>query len=117
MTPDNRSDVAMARVTHYSGIMRTTLFTMLGIAAIIEFGPGGYSAPLATLVVAVTLYGILAGGVALDDINNLRQDLDEDTANTAYGRGLMARNIPLLKMISTVLLALIGAAELYTIFV
>jgi len=86
------------------------------VAAIIEHGPDGYSAPLTMLVIAATAYGILAGGTSLDDINALRDDMDEDMANSAYGKGVKARNIPLLKMISTVLLTLIGVAELCATF-
>ena len=69
------------------------------------------------LVIAATAYGILAGGTSLDDINALRDDMDEDIENSAYGKGVKARNIPLLKMISTVLLTLIGVAELCATFI
>lgn len=116
MTPEIRTNIVASRAADYFGIMRTTLFTMTAIAAIIELGPGGYSAPLAMLVVAISAYGILAGGAALDDISNLRGDLDEDMAKTNYGKGIKARNIPALKMTSAVLLGLVGVAELYAIF-
>ena len=116
MTPDQRISILLARSADYFGIMRTTIFTLAGIAAIIELGPSGYSAPLTMLVVATAAYGILAGGTALDDIINLRDDMDNEMAKTSYGKGVSARNIPALKMISAVLLALIGVAELYAIF-
>ena len=116
MTPELRNAIVISRVDNYSAIMRTTIFALTGIAAIIELGPDGYSAPLTMLVITLTAYGILAGGTALDDIINLRDDMDEDMANSSYGKGVSARNIPALKMISTVLLALIGLAELYAIF-
>lgn len=115
MTPELRAKILIARSADYFGIMRTTIFTFAGIAAIIELGPDGYSVPLVTLAVATTLYGILAGGTALDDIINLRADMDDDMASTNYGSGVKSRNIPALKMVSVVLLGLIGLAELYAI--
>ena len=105
-----------ARGGDYFGIMRTTIFTLAAIAAIIELGSGGYSAPLTTLVIAAVGYGILAGGSALDDIRNLRDDMDDKIAATAYGKGSATLNIPALKMISAGLLGLVGLAELYAIF-
>ena len=116
MTPELRNNIAMSRIDNYSTIMRTSIFTLAGIAAIIELGPNGYSAPLTMLVITTTAYGILAGGTALDDVNALRSDMDDDMANSTYGKGVNARNIPALKMISTVLLSLVGVAELYAIF-
>lgn len=117
MTQDQRIAILTARTGDYFGIMRTTIFTLAAIAAIIELGAGGYSAPLTTLVITAAAYGILAGGTALDDINNLRGDMDDKTAATTYGKGVTARNIPALKMISAGLLGLVGLAELYAIFV
>ena len=116
MTPELRTEIAMGRSTHYFGIMRTVIFGFLGVAAVIEFGPDGYSAPLTMLVITLTAYGILAGGVALDDLNALRADMDDETAGTTYGKGLAERNIPGLKMISSVLVGLTGIAELFAIF-
>lgn len=116
MAPELRSSILIARTGDYFGVMRTTFFTFVALAAIIELGPDGYSAPLTMLVVAAAAYGILAGGTALDDIINLRGDMDEDMAKTTYGKGVSARNIPALKTISAVLLGLIAVAELYAIF-
>ena len=117
MTPDQRIAILTARTGDYFGIMRTTIFTLAAIAAIIELGSGGYSAPLTTLVIAAAGYGILAGGSALDDIINLRDDMDDKMVATAYGKGVAARNLPALKMISAGMLGLVGLAELYAILV
>jgi hypothetical protein len=116
MTPELRNNIVMCRIENYSSIMRTSIFALVGIAAIIEFGPDGFSAPLTMLVIATTAYGILAGTTALDDLIALRDDMDEDMANSAYGKGVKARNIPVLKLVSAGLLGLIGIAELYSIF-
>lgn len=117
MTPEIRSSIVIARSRDYFDIMRTTLFVLTGTAAVIHLGPDGFSAALAMLVIATSAYGILAGGVALDDIINLRADMDEKIAGTAYGQGIKARNIPALKMTSAVLIGLIGLAELLAIVV
>ena len=115
MTPDQRNYLSMERSAQYFGIMRTTIFAFAGIAAIIHLGPDSYSAPLLVLVIATTAYGVLAGGTALDDLIALRDDMDDEMKASHYGKGLAARNIPMLKNISTGLLGLIGLAELLAI--
>lgn len=117
MTPETRVQIVLGRSRDYFDVMRTTLFAFAGLAAVIELGPGGYSPPLTMLVVAVAVYGALAGGTALDDLNSLRNDMDEDMARTSYGQGIKARNFTGLKIISGGLVLLIGVAELYAIFV
>ncbi len=109
MTEDQRLQVLISRSGDYFGIMRTTLFVLLGIGAALHFGDG-YSAPLLVLAIAISAYGILAGGVALDDIIALRDDMPENVAASAYGKGVKARNIPALKMVSAVLIGLTGLA-------
>jgi len=116
MNSEMRNMLSMGRQTHYFEIMRTVVFSFVGLAAIIELGGGGYSAPLTMLVVTVTAYGVLAGGTALNDLNNLASDMGDDIAQTNYGQGVKARNIPMLKMISSTLVGLTGLAELYAIF-
>jgi hypothetical protein len=115
MTPEIRTKILISRSRDYFDILRTTLFVLAAIAAVIHLGPGGFSLPLAMLAIATTAYGVLAGGVALDDIINLRADMDEDFAQTSYGQGVSARNIPAMKMVSTVLIGLVGLAELLAI--
>jgi len=117
MSPELRTKLLISRTSGYYTIMLTTMFVFTAVAAVIELGGGGYSAPLTCLVIAATAYGVLAGGTALDDMINLRADMDEATAQTNYGKGVAARNIPMLKTISSVLLILIGLAELFAIFV
>ena len=117
MSPELRTKILISRVDNYTNVMRTTMFVMLGIGAALYFGAGDYSAPLMVLTLAITAYGILAGGVALDDMIALREDMDEDMAATNYGKGVKARNIPMLKMISTVLIGLVGLAEVLAILI
>lgn len=116
MTPDQRNYLSMCRLTQYYDIMRTTLFVFTGLAAIIEFGPSGYSAPLTVLAITATAYGILGGSTAIADVNNLRDDMDEEAAKTKFGKALKARNVQALNIISAAMVGLIGIAELFAIW-
>lgn len=116
MKHEQRDFLSMGRITQYGDIMRTTLFAFVAIAAIIELGSGAYSAPLTVLIIATTAYGVLAGGTALDDVINLVDDMDEETAATNFGKALKKRNIPALKLTSSILLGLIGIAELFALW-
>lgn len=112
-----RTALSVARQSHYYEIMRTTAYVFTAIAAIDALGPDGYSAPLTALVVLITAYGILAGNVALEDIENLRRDISDELAQTHYGKGVQHRNVPMLKALSAALVALVAAAELYALWI
>ncbi|MBT8416121.1 MAG: hypothetical protein HKO05_11020 [Erythrobacter sp.] len=116
MTEDQRQRILIARTGDYFGVMRTTLFVLLGIGAALHFGDG-YSATLLVLAVAVTAFGILAGGTALDDIIALRDDMPDDMTGTSYGAGVKARNLPALKMVSAVLVGLTGLAAVLAVLI
>ncbi|MES0826064.1 hypothetical protein [Ruegeria sp. SCP11] len=111
-----RSELSMGRLDHYYHIMRTTIFAYVALAAIIGFGPEGISLALIVLVIATAAYGILAGKTALADVENLRDDMDEEFAQTSFAKGIKTRNMKGLIMTSNVLLGLIGLAELTAIF-
>ncbi|MCG7518811.1 hypothetical protein [Ruegeria sp. Ofav3-42] len=115
MDPQLRSQISMHRLDHYYDIMRTSIFAFVGLAAIIGFGPEGLALPLIVLVIGVTAYGVLAGKTALEDVENLRGDMDDAFANSSFGRGIKARNLKGLILTSNVLLGLIGLAELIAI--
>lgn len=115
MDPQLRSQISMNRLDHYYDIMRTSIFAYVAIAAIIGFGPEGLALPLIMLVIAVTAYGVLAGKTALEDVENLRDDMTEEFAQTSFARGLKARNLKGLVLTSNALLCLIGLAELIAI--
>lgn len=116
MTPEMRTQIAMARAGDYVNIMRTTFFTFVAVAAVNELA-GGYSTPLLMIAIAVTAYGVLAGSAALDDLIALRDDMDEGMAATNYGGVLKARNLPTLKMVSAALIGLIGLAQVLAILI
>ena len=115
MSPEIRQTIVHARTGDYLSIMRTAIFAFAVIAGVLHFGSGTYSAPLMVLTLTVTAYGVLAGGTALDDINNLKSDMTEETKATAYGAGVMERDIPKLKMVSSVLIGLTGLATVLAI--
>lgn len=110
MTPDHRQSIVRSRTNDYNNIMRTTLFSFLGIGAVLHLGDDSYSAPLLILSIVVTAYGVLAGGTALEDINNLKGDMDDDTTATSYGSGVASRDVLMLKNISAGCIALAGLA-------
>lgn len=110
MTSDQRQSIVHARTADYNNIMRTTLFTFLGIGFALHLGNDDYSAPLLVLSLTITAYGVLAGGTALDDINHLKSDMDEDFAATSYGTGVANRDIEKLKMISAGCVGITGLA-------
>jgi hypothetical protein len=115
MTPDHRTKLVISRTSDYVGIMRTTLFGLIAVAAIVHFGPNLFSGPLAMLAITLSAYGILAGGSALDDLINLREDLDAEMSATTYGAGVIARDLPKLKIVSAALIGLTGLVELFAI--
>lgn len=110
MNSDQRQAIVHARSADYNNIMRTTLFTFLGIGFALHIGDGSYSAPLLVLSLTITAYGILAGGTALDDLNALKADLDDEMGATSYGTLVSNRDIPMLKNISSACVGLTGLA-------
>ena len=115
MTSDQRMTPQIARTGQYGDITRTVIFGQIAIAAVIRFGADGSGFPLIIITIVVTLFGAIGGATALDDVANLRDDMDEATATSTYGRGAKARNLDALKMLSAGLLGLVGLAEVLAI--
>lgn len=111
----DRTEMQIARVTHYNYIMRTTIFTLLGVAAVAELGDVGLSLPLILLTIGAAAYGILAGNVAQDDIMALHDDMDAEMKDSAYGRCVHARDIHSLKRASSITLGAIALATILSI--
>ncbi|NNE86583.1 MAG: hypothetical protein HKN27_00780 [Silicimonas sp.] len=112
MSPELRQTIVHARTREYSNIMRTTVFAFIGIAAVLHLGPDTFSIALVLLTATVTAFGVLAGGTALDDINNLKGDMTPEMAETTYGSGVARRDLVALKLISTIMIGLTGLALL-----
>lgn len=115
MTPELRQTIVHSRTAEYTAIMRTTVFAFLGTAAVVHLGPDSLSLPLFMLTITITAFGMLAGGAALDDINNLKADMTPEMADTSYGAGVASRDVPKLKLISSILVGLTGFALLLVI--
>ncbi|MEM1066952.1 MAG: hypothetical protein AAF771_08360 [Pseudomonadota bacterium] len=116
MNTDLRMQLQIARTTQYGDIMKTALFALIGVAAVVGFGATGVDIPLAVLTIAITLFGAIGGATALDDIAVLRDDMDEATGGSAYGQQAKSRNLALLKTLSAALLGLAGLGLLLAIF-
>ena len=106
----------IARTSQFGDYMRTAVFGQIAITAIIGFGAEGIDFVLAAAVITVTLFGILAGGTALNDISALRSDMDEATGTSHYGKVAKTRNLGAFKMLTMALLAFVALGELYAIF-
>lgn len=117
MNSEQRQSIVQSRSSDYNNIMRTTLFTFLGIGFALHIGDDSYSAPLLVLSLTITAYGILAGGTALDDLNALKNDLDDEMASTNYGTLVSNRDIPMLKMISSACVGITGLACVLAILI
>lgn len=115
MTEEERMRMVRARTGDYLYIMRTALFVLLGVGIALHFGEG-YSSVLVMLAISAAAFGIIAGGVALDDMAALRDGMDEACAKTPYGTGVKGRNFATLKMISGVLVGLTGLAAVLAVF-
>ena len=70
----------------------------------------GHTLALQAIIVAVAIFAVLAGDTALKDISNLGTDMDEETASTAYGKGLQSTPYPVLRAISAILHVAIAVA-------
>ena len=115
MQETHRIQLFTARAGQFTEIVRTTIFAQLAIAALLCFGQSIPVLPMVIITIAVTLFGVLGGNAALDDVAALRDDMDTPTAETAYGRIAGSRNIGLLKTMSAMLIGLTGLAELLAI--
>ena len=115
MNSDFRQNVVHNRAAVYTATMAITLigFAVIGLA--LHLGDGAYSAPFMTLTLTLTAFGILAGNSALDDLDNLVQDMPDELKETAYGKGVLARDFKKLKKVSTILIGITGLATFLTL--
>lgn len=115
MSPEMRQSIVHARTTNYTLIMSATIFAFAIIGGVLHLGDGAYSAPLMVLTLTVSAFGILAGGAALDDLAELQKDMSDEIRETAYGKGVQARDFGKLKMASSALIGLTGLASVLAI--
>ena len=117
MQQDLRMQLQIARTGQYGDIMRTTIFAQVALTAVIGFGAEGVDLALAIVAVMIALFGALGGATALDDVSVLRDDMDEATGGSNYGKQVKTRNLGLLKTLTMVLVGAVAVAQLVAIFV
>lgn len=105
LTPEQQIQFMQLRTNNYFEIMRTTLFSLVGLSAVIAFAPSGAAPMLILLVLGVVVYGYLGSKAALDDVEALHQDMKEVTSGTQLG---LERNYGLFKTLTVALLGLIA---------
>lgn len=113
MDEEFRGPMVRARLEHYYGVLRTTLFAFVGLAAIIAFAPDAPPVVISLLVISVSAFGILAGNSTLDDVKALIEDMDEKMSGSAFGKAVAGRNLRALKAASSLLVGLTGLAQLW----
>jgi hypothetical protein len=85
-----RSQTALGRGNHYFYTMRTVMFMYLGLAAILTFSNAEQiSLVIQVIAIAAAIYAVLAGDSALKDVGNLRDDMDDTTKASNYGKGAL----------------------------
>lgn len=108
-----RTTISLARQSHYFSVMQTVTYAFTGLTAITVFGGKGTSVPISAVVLLVTVFGVLAGNTALNDIANLIDDLDDAARKTHFGKGVLARNMAMLKAASATIVLLAGLSLLF----
>ena len=115
MSPELRQSIAHSRAGNYITIIAATIIAFAIMGGVLHLGSGAYSASLMVLTLTVTAFGVLAGGAALDDLENLKSDMTDEIKATGYGAGIQSRDIGKLKMISSSLIGLTGLATVLAI--
>ena len=83
MELSERNKLIIARVENFNYILRTAMLVLLGTLALCIFASGNaHIWPLSITIIGATLYGILAGNTAINDMDALRKDMDDETKNT-----------------------------------
>ena len=100
MELSERNKLIIARVENFNYILRTAMFVLLGTLALGIFAEGNVHIwAVSATIIGATLYGMLAGNTALNDMAALREDMDEATKNTNYGVSVQSAPIPVFRVI------------------
>lgn len=105
-----RGPLVRARLSNYYTVLATTIIAFVAIAAVITVAEVEHPAMFVVLIVTVSIYGILAGHAALQDLKALIKDMDGDIKDTAFGAAVSARNMAALSAASAGLIGLTGLA-------
>ena len=110
MELSERNKLVIARIENFNYILRTAMLVLLGTLALCIFAEG--NAHIWPLSVGATLYGILAGNTAINDMDALRKDMDEETKNTNYGISVQSAPLPVFRVILIVVYLAITVSQL-----
>tara|TARA_B100000579_G_scaffold230626_1_gene189011 strand:- start:31 stop:387 length:357 start_codon:yes stop_codon:yes gene_type:complete len=113
MEISERNKLIIARVENFNYILRTAMLVLLGTLALCIFASGNtHIWPLSITIIGATLYGILAGNSAINDMVALRKDMDEETKNTNYGISVMSAPLPVFRVILIIVYIAIAISQL-----
>ena len=113
MELSERNKLVIARVENFNYILRTAMFVLLGTLALGIFAEGNaHIWALSVTIIGATLYGILAGNTALNDMAALREDMDEETKNTNYGVSVLSAPLPVFRVILFIVYLAIAVTQL-----
>ena len=95
-----RNKLIIARADHFNYILRTAMFVLLGTLALGIFAEGSsHIWALSASIIGATLYGILAGNAAMNDLSALREDMDDETKKTNYGISVLSAPLPVFRAV------------------
>ena len=113
MELSERNKLVIARVENFNYILRTAMLILLGTLALSIFASGNaHIWPLSITIIGAALYGILAGNTAINDMDALRKDMDEETKNTNYGVSVLSAPLPVFRVILIVVYLAITVSQL-----
>ena len=95
-----RNKLIIARAENFNYILRTAMFVLLGTLALGVFADGNaHIWALSATIIGATLYGILAGNAAINDLSALREDMDDETKKRNYGISVLSAPLPVFRAI------------------
>ena len=113
MELSERNKLIIARVENFNYILRTAMFVLLGTLALCVFVEGNsHIWALSATIIGTSLYGMLAGNTALNDMAALREDMDEETKNTNYGVTVQSAPLPVFRIILHIVYLTITVTQL-----
>ncbi|MDX8477478.1 hypothetical protein RFN28_03165 [Mesorhizobium sp. VK24D] len=119
LTVDQYLAAAAARLAHLTQTYAITFFASIAtMFAILAYAPSAGLAArfaLATIVIAITVYGVLAAKAAMDDLKAMLDDAVDDFSGSRFGAHLKQIPTALFIGVSVILMLAMGATQLWAI--
>ncbi|PBB40202.1 hypothetical protein CK222_29595 [Mesorhizobium sp. WSM3866] len=119
LTVDQYLMAAAARLAHltqtYAIVFSANIATMFAILAYAPLAGPAARFALATIVVAVTVYGVLAAKAAMDDLKAMLDDAVDDFSGSSFGAHLKQIPTALFIAASVIFVLAIGVTQLWAI--